>query len=690
MAGVLRVVSNQQHQVQQAAAAAAAAPPAQMLSRLAGHLNAKWWEAKNAKTAAGGKGAPELRMRMALRQRQGEYEADKMAAIKKQGGSEIYLLLTSVKCRAAASWLRDAITGQGNEKPWTVSHTPRPDLPNDLETELMEQLGQEVGMMLASGVQVPASVLEQRVSAAREVLARKVREMAREKAQTTEVLLEDALMEGGFMAALDTAIDDLVTYPAMIIKGPVPLMMPVLDWQKDEQGNNRAVVVNKIVKTYHRVSPFNIYPMPWATTIDDGDLFELHELTPAALYALIGSPGYNEEAIRKVLTECQGGTLYADWAGIGRTTDREINQPHSQWSAGRPIQALEFWGQVPGDLLAEWGVPPDQVDDPQRLYDVNCWLIGGHVIKASINVDPLGAKPYEKASYEEVPGAFWGNGVPDLIRDVQDMCNAAARSLVNNMAMASGPMVWLNVNRMPPGEKLTELYPWKVFQGTEDAMGSTAPPVHFFQPNSQSAELMNVFRFFSDLADEASGIPKYLAGDGRVGGAGRTSSGLSMLMGNASKLMKQVLGGVDRVFESVLRRTHTFMLRYEPRPELEGDVRIVARGANSVSARETMQLRRNEFLGMTANPIDAQIMGPGGRAALLREQAKTLGMNVDDIVPDPDSMKQMQPPGQGLGMPGQPAVGQVPGQPGMPGGAGGPADMMQQPEGAHMNQMAVA
>lgn len=682
---LLRVVSNdefsQRRQVEAAQAEAVARAQNQpVLIGLAAHLMAKWNAARNARTSV------EDRMRKSLRQRRGEYEADKLAAIKEMGGSEIYMMLTPVKCRAAASWLRDAITGQGSEKPWTISETPEPDLPNDLEDQLMSAVGEEVGQLTALGTPPTPEMVKERIDAAKDALAQRLKERARLEAQRTESKLEDALLEGGFLSALDAAIDDLVTYPAAFVKGPVPRMEASVEWAK-QGGRWAPVVTQKIKKTYHRVNPFNIFPMPWATCIEDGDMFELHELSPSSLYDLIGSPGYNEAAIREVLRACTNGNAYTDWVGILQNTDREINQPTSLWSTtDKPIQALEFWGQVPGGLLLEWGMPTTQAPDPERVYNVNCWMIGHHVIKAVINIDPLGAKPYSKMSYEEIPGAFWGNSVPDLIRDLQDMCNAAARSLVNNMAMASGPMVWVNVERMPPGEKVTKLFPWKLFQGVSDPMGSTAPPIEFFQPQAQADQLMRVFSFFADLADEYSGIPKYLTGDGRIGGAGRTSSGLSMLMGNATKLMKQVLGGVDRLMESTLQRTHTFMLRFEPNLDLRGDIRIVARGANSVSARETTQLRRNEFLAATANPIDSQIMGTG-RAYLLHEQAKLLGMDPDKVVPNVEKGGMMLP-GMMPGQQGMPGMGAMPGQQGMP-GTGGPGDTSMQPPGALMNQPAI-
>ena len=44
-------------------------------------------------------------MLRALRQRNGDYEPEKLAQITRQGGSEIYMMLTEVKCRAAESWL---------------------------------------------------------------------------------------------------------------------------------------------------------------------------------------------------------------------------------------------------------------------------------------------------------------------------------------------------------------------------------------------------------------------------------------------------------------------------------------------------------------------------------------------------------------------------------------------------------
>jgi hypothetical protein len=53
-------------------------------------------------------------------------------------------------------------------------------------------------------------------------------------------------------------------------------------------------------------------------------------------------------------------------------------------------------------------------------------------------------------------------------------------------------------------------------------------------------------------------------------------------------------------------------------------------------------LNRNQFLQATANPIDMQIIGLPGRAAVLREQTKMLGMNPDDVVPPYEEIMRKQ------------------------------------------------
>ena len=184
------------------------------------------------------------------------------------------------------------------------------------------------------------------------------------------------------------------------------------------------------------------------------------------------------------------------------------------------------------------------------------------------------------------------------------------------------------------------MYPWKIWQTQSDPMGVPQPAVSFFQPSSNVHELMGVFERFSTLADEYTGIPRYMTGDSPAGGAGRTASGMSMLMNNASKSIKQVVATIDvNVLTPLLEHLYFHNMKYSDDPELKGDVSIIARGAVSILLKEAAQVRRNEFLAATANPIDMEIIGIPGRAEVLRQVAKSLDMPTEKIVPSMEALQ---------------------------------------------------
>lgn len=891
-----------------------------LVSNLVAYFNQRWNLAREAKRPIAS------RMRDNLRQRQGIYADDKLQAIRAQGGSDIYANITNVKCRAASAWLRDALLGDGKDKPWGLSPSPIPELPPDLEQEALYDAQKRLQQAVMMGLAVDPNEAPELARKALEKVRSEMRESARREAEMTEAAIEDTLDNGGFHDAFSDVIDDLVTYPAAILKGPVIRQRVDLAWGKDpETGATLAVPTEKIVTEYERVSPFDLFPAPWSMDIEDGYLIQRHRLSRSVIAGMIGLPGYNEDAVRAVLKDHDDGGA-SNWLGMGirgeDTTVPVSTDPKTGLATTyktEMIDALELWDNIPGRLLVEWGIPAEQIPDPDKEYSANVWKIKSWVIKATLNHDPVGKKPYSKTSYERVPGMFWGLGIPDLIKDPQDVANAALRAMVNNMGMCltgdtvvyrhqrpgaakqrkydgalcevtlnqlweqkqqpnsglrrniirsldeetgelfgnrivdiydngtqpvyrlttargysvkatlthrfmdetgeyrhladlvegdliavngtqrkprgvcqecsaplvkkgalrcrkcasqfsvsawnqsqaktalsnrsaldttargrklvrdqmgsacetcggttrlhihhidkdplncnpanlmtlcepchnawharydhygdprrhtfvdydvitaieyageervfdlhmtapnhnfvangfishncSGPQVIVNVERLPEGAKLTTLHPWKIWQMVSDPIGSTAPPVEFFNVPSNAAELMAIFESASNLADEYSGIPKYMTGEGKTGGAARTASGLSMLIGNASKLIKSVTANVDRLIESVIRKTHIHLITQMGQLHLAGDIGIVVRGSEAILQKDNIALRRTEFLQLTANPVDMQIVGIEGRANILKEQAKLLGLNPDEIVKDGDVLQAEQ------------------------------------------------
>jgi hypothetical protein len=603
-----------------------------LVTGIAAHIHKVWQIARDARKFSN----VEERMLRNMRARRAEYDPDKLAAIREMGGAEIYAGITSVKCRAAAGWIRDVMLGTGVERPWSIRPTPVPELPAEINEVIVAEAAKPIAQALMAGVPVDMNQSVQLVSNLRDQALAAVREESAKRAERMADKMEDQLVEGGFLEALDAFIDDLTVYPTAVLKGPVVRRKPRLTWD----GGQEPTVNQELVLEWERVSPFDFYPCPSMENVQQGDLIQKHQLSRYELQQLKGVDGYDSGAIDKVLTDYRMG--HNAWLYETAIANEAEGKPSVSWASNpdQLIDALQFWGSVPGQFLLDWGMKPEQVQDPTQEYHVEAWLIGSYVIKAVLNYDPLCRKPYYTASYEKIPGSIWGNSVADLVRDPQVIANATARALVNNMAMASGPQVGIKVDRLATGERITSLQPWRIWQMTTDPMaGSTDKAVEFFQPSSNAGELMAVFDRWTELADEYSGIPRYLTGD-TTGGAGRTASGLSMLISNAGKSIKQVIGNVDiGVFKPMLERLYYHNMRYADDPDLKGDVQVVARGASALIAKEAAQVRRQEFLAATANPIDMQIMGIEGRGAVLREVAKGLDMNTDKIVPPPEVLK---------------------------------------------------
>ena len=603
-----------------------------VIQGLAGHVNKRWQVARLAKREL------EERMLKCLRRRNGEYDPEKLSEIQAQGGSEIFIQLTSVKCRAATSWLRDTLLGTGSDRPWSIEPTPLPDLPPNIVEELKAKMAAQLMGAYAQGIQPDPQQLKEAAQSMKDQALREMKEESRKRVDRMADKMEDQLVEGGFQKAFNEFLDDIVTFPYAVMKGPIKRRRKMLEWQGD-----KLVPVEKIRNEWERVDPFMIYWAPWSWNLGDGFIIERHKMTREDLEALIGVEGYSDAAIRTVLDEFTIGNLKEWlWTDSAKATAEGKNLTYALHTEDL-VDALQLWDTVQGKLLIDWGMDPKEIPDPQLSYPCEVWLIGNTVIRAVLNYDPLGRKPYYLTSYENLPGSVDGKGVADLCMDSQDMVNGAGRALANNIGISSGPQVGVNVSRIPAGEDVTNMYPWKVWQFQSSEYNDGSQPITFFQPNSNAAELMSVFEKFASRADEDTMIPRYMTGE-HVAGAGRTSSGLSMLISNAGKGIKQVISNIDQnILVPVLERLYQDNLRYSQDPELIGDVSIVAKGAQSLVVKEAEAIRRNEFLQLVLNsPVAQQIVGMNGTAELLRDAAGNLSGNVDRIVPDGPTLNTIQ------------------------------------------------
>jgi hypothetical protein len=593
----------------------------------------------------------------ALRVFNGEYDPTKLNEIQKFGGSSAYARIVAMKCRGASSLLRDVYLSP--DRPWGLDASDDPKVP----PEILQQINQLVQLEMQQSAMLgqPPSIDQirdrsmQLVEAARQAAKKK----AEDGARIAEDKLDELLKQGGFYKALAEFITDLPLFPFACIKGPVVRILPVVTWE-----GNQAVVKQVPRLTWTRVSPFDLWWTPGVADIEDATVIERTRLTRADLNDLLDLPGYNTEAIRTVLSDYGRGGLVDDVDSTESERAVHESRENPQSNQSGLITCYEFTGNVQGQMLLQAGMDEEQVPDPLRDYFVQAWMVGRHIIKVQMAPSPRKRHPYFITSFEKVPGTPVGNGLPDILDDIQEAGNATFRALINNLSIASGPQVVVNDDRLSPDENGDELYPWKRWHVQSDPLGNNSmQPISFYQPSSNAQELLGVYQQFVNMADELSAIPKYLSGAGTTSGAGRTASGLAMLMGNASKILQTVAANIDRdVLEPLLSMLFDMVMLTDQSGTLTGEEKVRVLGVAVAVQKETQRARQLEFLQVTANPIDAQIVGPKGRAAILRSVASTIGLPGEEIVPSKDEIETMEKASQAAaqeeGIPGHGGLGE--------------------------------
>ena len=625
----------------------------QLISGLAAHVKSKWADAKRAKQSV------EQEMLQSLRQHKGEYEPTKLADIRAAHQPEIFMNITQTKCRNAIAWVKDILFGS-QKRVFGIMPTPVPELPIDMMETIKAKVAEgyvqvALAQAAATGEVIPPEDLKEMILEhsfeIEEMVLQKTRDIARELAMKIEDRIEDDWVQYGFYQALNMIVDDIVKLKAGIVKGPIFRKEKIQKVIPDETGRITRETEERIVPCYERRSPFCIYPSPRSTSINGGYLFDVIAIKPRHLYDLIGVEGYDEKEIRNVLREFRNKELSNKWLELSQDAMDGMGEDNADVNTSQyqeeSIYCLELWDDLPGELLQEWGL---NVEDEDAEYNCCVWMIGSHVIKAMLNYDQLGAKPYSKTSFITNNDSFWGMNVPEAIADCQQVCNACARNILANIGIGALPQIGLNVDRLEPQATRT-LFPGKVWPFTDEQMASNVPPVTFFQPVMVTEKLMNVYSVFSKIADEHSGVPAFAHGDSQVGGAGNTSSGLSMLISQASRGIKDVIRNID--FDIIADRAkahYGYILDNFEIYGLLGDYHVQARGSEALLAKEQQVTRKLEYMMNTMNPVDLELVGVANRRKMLFDVAESLGIQLDEQeFPDiPVPMVQQQAPQEGV------------------------------------------
>lgn len=494
--------------------------------------------------------------------------------------------------------------------------------------------------------------------------------LAKETARELDKLIQDHLTASKARTVLRKSIFEQCLLGTGAIKGPFNVEKKLPRWVVNKETGQRVYdPVTITAPMIDTVSMWNLYIDPNANTQEDAEwIAEKHRMTAAQLFDLKKRPHFKADEIDLLVAD--GGNYVED------NYEAQIRGNKTGTEVQNLFEVVEYWGYMPVSELKDFGLKiPDEATD---VVQVNMWYSGSRIIRVVLNPFLPQRLPYFIFPYETRPYEIYGVGVPEAMEDSQRMMNGFARLAVDNLALAGSVMIAIDDSALIHGQT-DEIYPGKVWHIISGTNASQAIQDIKF-PNT-APENLQMMREFRQQADEATGIPSIAHGQTGVSGFGRTSSGMSMLLQNASLNIKTVIRNLDdHLFKPLGQAQYQWVMQFSTRqyPEIAGDLEIKATGSQSLQQKEVRAQRLQTFLQVSANPALAPLIK---FPTILKELAVAMDMDPDEILNNPDEAaiyaalmgaQNMQQPQQPGGLAGGVPSPTDPGFTGNDAGAGNP------------------
>ena len=542
--------------------------------------------------------------------------------------SGIFLNFTQMKTMAAYSQIMSTMTGPDGF-PWSIGPTPHPDL---------VRLGYESVREAEKNPSLPMDLQT-------EILKANI------ACDGMRVKIADNLDETHWEEKFSRGVLDMVILGTMVVKGPFSAPPNPKKWMLVDEEEDAGVLgkikgaigmvatkkqTYKLVSPnedprpdFEIVSPFEFYPDPSAFNIEDCMwVVHRHVLNKAQLVELSKAQGFNAEEIEKCLDAYPKGNWTAEtW----ESRVYALNQRQTPLTRGDRFVALEYWGYISGRELELAGVDMPNGYDKHKQYMACIWSIGSYCIKIAMSQLEKPYIPFLVCPYEKVLYNIWGRGVPEKMRDPQDIVNAAARAMVDNMGIAAGPQVIYDTSRMINGFKFEGIKPWGVWP-LKTLEGITAPPVTFVPVPSILNELKLLQDNFKMFIQEVTSMPDMASGyaGSSSGQHNRTASGMSMLFNAANTYIKGVVFNIDNnITKPMIRRIYDWNMQYSSDMLIKGDFNVDAGGVQKIIRNEGKMQSVQELLQLMQDPDFKPYIN---KIAILKEWVRNHGLNSSDVI----------------------------------------------------------
>lgn len=558
----------------------------------------------------------EMRWLKDLRQYRGIYEPE-VAALIGKNRSKAFVRATRVKIKTVDARVCDLLfPTNAKERNWTADPTPIPSLDKETKMEVMKALGE--------ALQRKPEKMEF------DAACKKIVQTA---ADNMTRVMDDQLAESKYKATARKVLHSGHLYGTGVLKAPLV----------ERKTRTKFVLIKGkwVMKTETYVVPFvdfvpiwRFYPDMAATELSQCRyVFERHLFTQADMVSLASRKSFKRQLIIDYIEANPDGMQTM------RSFDSEIRQIGDRTSANQKddgqYEVLERWGWITGRKLSHAGVKVPE-DRMHETFFSNVWLFpNGQVIKVALQPINGVTWPYHLYYADKDETSIFADGFASVMRDDQEMINAGTRMVFDHAAITAGAQIEANMSLLHESENADEMYPFKIWKRNGKEPGS--PAIRLIEVRSGLEELMPIINMCKENSDDVTAIPRFMQGENATQGAAGTASGMSMLMANASIVMKDLVTNYDEVTRTFIDSLYKWNMQFNPDNSCKGDFDIVARGTASLMAKELRAQQLDQFAAATANDYDAPFIK---HEELLRQRAQAHDLN--DVVKTEEEVQAEQ------------------------------------------------
>jgi len=551
-----------------------------------------------------------------LRQYRGIYDPEIEAKIG-ANRSRAFVRATRVKVKTVDARVADLLFPSTSDRNWTAEPTAVPSVDRETKRMLTVQLAQEIG----------------RAPERREIDAA-VKKFVQQAADRMTAVMDDQLAEARYKEVARDVLHSGHLYGTGVLKAPLVERKTRTKFVL-QNGKWISVVESYVVPFLEYVPLWRFYPDMSATTLADcAYVYELHEMPRHQFAALAQRRKFAGQKIRDYIQ------ANPDGARMRRTQfQSEIRQIGERVATNRDkdgkYEVIERWGWLDGEKLAQTGLVNVPEDRLHETFFANVWLLpNGEIIKLSLQPINGVTYPYHLYYADKDETSIFGDGFASIMRDDQTMINAATRMVLDNGALTAGPQLEVNMRLLSPSEKADDMYPFKIWK--RNGEDNSQPAIRVINIPNGLEYLMPIVEMFQRNSDDVTAIPRYMQGQNATGGAAGTASGMSMLLANASIVMKDLLTNYDEVTRTFIDALYKWNMAFNPDNSIKGDFDIKARGTASLMAKEVRAQQLDQFAA-TISPEDAPYIK---REELLRQRAQA--HDLTSIIKTEDEVKAEQ------------------------------------------------